>query len=273
MSVDRILAVVSIIIGVLVSYFFYRRGLQSKEPCWDVSDHNLIYNHKSLISDVKILYRDEQVDSLSVAKIVFWNRGRETIERRHIVPADRLRIVPGGDARLLEVAIVATSRPGNEVTVSPSEDGREATIDFSYLDQGDGVVIQVVHSGSWMERPALQGTIMGVKALRGRASRRWPFRYLFWMLFLMVFIMAPLWALLFITTSWDSLNMSRWIYVIVLGMAILSSVLGTSFHRQIVHLGGPAGRAERTARLRKVCIRSALARSWWPERRGESARH
>ena len=80
------------IIGIVLAYVFYRKGLRSKEPCWSVRNNVLVEGYSSKIGKLDIRFKDEQVENLSIARIAFWNQGAETLDRHDIETVNPLRI-------------------------------------------------------------------------------------------------------------------------------------------------------------------------------------
>src|SRR5207249_4793358 len=137
-----------------------------KEPCWSIRSTNLIRGYGSKLTDLNVLYKGQQVENLSIARIIFWNKGAETVQRQDLVDADPLRLVGAGQLTFLDVKLLATNNEPSLFSVSLTEDGGSVLIGFDYLDQGHGAVFQIVHTGTSPKDIKLRGSIKGAKTLR-----------------------------------------------------------------------------------------------------------
>ena len=69
-----IIGTVGTILGI-VGLVLTRRGVRKKEPVFSIKSNNLISSSISLLENLNITYKDYKVESLTVAKILFYNRG------------------------------------------------------------------------------------------------------------------------------------------------------------------------------------------------------
>lgn len=100
------------------------------------------------IGKLKLLFDEKEIDSLSISKFTIWNSGNEVIQKTDLVPERPLCIVsrkPENSA-ILDASVVLQNEPTNhfEATV----DSQKVEVSFDYADKKQGVVVQVVHSGS-----------------------------------------------------------------------------------------------------------------------------
>lgn len=147
--------------AIVVAYVLYRKGRRVKDPSWAIRSDNLIKEYTARLSDLSVLYKGDSVENLSISKVLFWNRGGDTINRGDIAPADLLRITGVGDVRLLDVRVAQVNSEAAHFSITLSEDQKSAYLGFDYLDKGKGAVIQVVHSGTSSEDVQVLGSIKG----------------------------------------------------------------------------------------------------------------
>jgi hypothetical protein len=119
--------VVTLVLGILASgvvgYFFYRRGLRLKEPCWAIRSNNLVAGFTATYPLLEIRYKDAKVENLTVSKVLFWNHGADTIHVKDIAEADPLRLVGVAGTKILDVNLLATnSEPSRFLRPAPSAD-------------------------------------------------------------------------------------------------------------------------------------------------------
>lgn len=171
MNIDRIIAIVSILIGCAVSYWFYRKGTKEKIPTWYMNAYNLIQDNASNLRDLKIIFRGKEVKNISVSKIMFWNAGKETIDASDVSATNPLTIVCSKNDYILDVSILRD----NSKSINPSikflnESNNEykntANLYFDYLDYKKGFIIQVIHTNINKKDITIEGEIKGVDSIK-----------------------------------------------------------------------------------------------------------
>jgi hypothetical protein len=173
MQIDP-MAVALTIASLLATYYFYRKSVRIKEPYWAIHSNNLIQGYSSKLSDLRVLYKREKVENLTISKVLFWNNGADTIDRLDIMTANQLRITGVDKTKLLDVKLLAVNNPSSQFSLEFADDKSCAYLSFDYLDNKQGAVIQVVHSGISSDDIIVTGDVKGVKALKRRLSvPRW----------------------------------------------------------------------------------------------------
>lgn len=153
---------IALAIGALfVAYIFYRKARRVKEPAWAIRTTNLMRGYIAKLPDLDVLYDGQIVERLSISRILFWNRGADTIRRADIAAADPLRIQAVEDATILDVEVLQTNSIASQLSATLATDKKSAPVDFEFLDQGQGAVFQVVHSGLTSEDIQVVGTVVG----------------------------------------------------------------------------------------------------------------
>lgn len=147
-----------VVIAVAVGYFFYRKSIKEKDPVWVWERHKLLHRG----SFGKFAYDGEPVDEVWVTEVTFWNAGRETIQRSHVV--DPIRLGFPGSVGILDVAITKYSRPIINFRANRQND--DIVFDFDFLDQEDGGMVAVAHMADTGTEPSLTGTIIGLPPKR-----------------------------------------------------------------------------------------------------------
>jgi hypothetical protein len=148
-------------LSLAITFFLLGRRARLKGPTWAVRSNNLVRGFASSLPDLEILFRNEKVETLTVTRIAFWNRGRATIDANDIAPADPLRIATLGNSRLLDVKVVQINSGPSKFEALPSADGREALLRFDFLDHDHGAVLQIIHTGPSHTDLTVVGTIKG----------------------------------------------------------------------------------------------------------------
>jgi hypothetical protein len=164
------------IVGIVLAYIFYRRSQRTKEPCWVIRNTTLVQGYSAHLTNLNVLYNDKSVENLSVSRLCIWNNGNDTIDHADISNVNPLKITPKDGVKILDTKLLCANHPSSELAVNLSQDGLSALITFEYLDQGQGGVIQIVHTGITSDDVSVFGDIKGAKPLKRKRIR--VFRYL-----------------------------------------------------------------------------------------------
>jgi len=117
--------------------------------------------------DITLLYKGHEITNLHRCRLVLWNNGSRTLRRSAVVDSDPIKIVLPDGAKALDVGLVKISRPAIGLNASIDESEHAIQIDFDFLDQGDGGMIEILYQGNGTPPPSVTGSIMGApKGLR-----------------------------------------------------------------------------------------------------------
>lgn len=158
-----LLLIVLAVAGLILAYVSYRTR-RVKQACWAIRSNNIVAGYTAKLGALQILYGGEGVKNVTISRLLFWNRGRETIDRGDIAPADPLRIIAAGEVKLLDVAILHANNEPSQFSATVASDRKSAVLCFEYLDPGQGAVLQVVHSGTSSKDVEVLGSIKGAGA-------------------------------------------------------------------------------------------------------------
>jgi hypothetical protein len=149
-SFDRFLAVAGLVLAIVslvAAFIFYKKSLKTKEPIYIVSKISLIQNNISQMNGLEISYKDRKIENLSASKIVFWNKGTETIDNQDIIKQDPLRIECSENNHILEATVIGSNKLANQLSLEVRDSGKAAYLTFEYLDKNNGGIFQIIHTG------------------------------------------------------------------------------------------------------------------------------
>lgn len=111
---------------------------------------------------MKIFYNEKEIDSLSITKISFCNKGLETIQKNDTIESDKITVeLVGKDIKILDSDLIYESRAVNKFSFSIVKDENELNVSFDFLDKNDGAIIQILHTSTGEIK--VRGTIKGNK--------------------------------------------------------------------------------------------------------------
>lgn len=152
--------------GVLASVYLYVRGKRTKEPFWAIRSHLLVEGYSTRFGGLDVTFGGKSIENLSVARVLIWNNGNQTIDRTDLQTADRIHIALASPAKLLDVRVLATNSPSEFSCIASSD--TTATIDFEYLDRGQGAVVQLIHTGLSSKDVTVRGSAKGSRPPKQR---------------------------------------------------------------------------------------------------------
>jgi hypothetical protein len=153
------------LVGLIATYYFYRRSIEKPNPRYGVARVPLIGGISPLLpSEVRVSYGNEPVKSLVKTFVLLWNDGTKTLDASDIAESDPIRLVlDNPESKILRTRVITASRAVNCASVEQDqgESKTEARITFSFLDPGDGFAVEVLHTGDDTEI-TVKGTIKGL---------------------------------------------------------------------------------------------------------------
>lgn len=144
---DNWLTLIVAVLGLLATYFFYRRSITKHQIAFQRESTTIIGIDSDVPSDIEIVFRGTRVPLVQKSEVAIWNRGNATISGNQIVEKDALRIELTSKALLLDFSITLCTRKVNAFTVTANKNRDLISCNFDFLDPGDGVLITVLHTG------------------------------------------------------------------------------------------------------------------------------
>jgi len=168
--------------GVALSIVFYTRTLADREPAFFVDPNRteIIRGDRIATAPLRVTKSDgtEVKGDITSARIYLWNRGKLPIKPNHILSPITLELADD-EAEILDYQVVGCSRDvvGPNIQRAGTDPNRQLQVDFTILEQNDGICIQVIYSGNPTASFLLDGKIEGVHepigSQRVEESRFW----------------------------------------------------------------------------------------------------
>jgi hypothetical protein len=162
------------LIGLLFGYIFYRLGRRAKLLCWAIRSNTLIRHNQAQFPGLAVTYNGHAVETLVVTKVMIWNAGTDTVDRNDIATADPLRILASPGVEVLHATVLATNSPAGQAALAGPLTTRpmsEVQVTFDFLDRGQGMTVQAIHTGSEDAGVTVTGTVKGAGQPRRRDLR------------------------------------------------------------------------------------------------------
>lgn len=148
MTFTVILSVCTILSFVFGIYTWFA-GKRKKEFSYVSNSHKIIEKGKSRIPKLELKYEGRDIDNLTITNYVIWNSGNEVINFSDIVTEKELKIYSCNTANtiILDARIIEETEETNKFAIMQHK-GEFIKIGFDYADPQDGMVVQVIHTGS-----------------------------------------------------------------------------------------------------------------------------
>lgn len=147
-------------IGLPLSIYMHYRSIK-KTINAVLSSNELIVNKQPNYSNIKILYNNENVEKLTVTKLIFWNKTALPIRKSDIIDAAPLSIFTK-DGKILDVSVLDGENTPNKIGASLNSDNT-VHVTFEHLNKKEGGIIQIIHTGNHnstdITRQIIGGTI------------------------------------------------------------------------------------------------------------------
>lgn len=160
------------VFSALFAVYTWIAGKKKKQFSLVCKTNEVIASGKSKIEKLFIQYDGEKIENLSVTKFYIWNSGNEVINKSDIVGSRPLSIICSEPASILDAQIIKANEETNAFSIDETNNQR-VIFDFDYVDQGDGFVVQILHTGQAIDLD-LDCKIKGGKEIRDISSIKRP---------------------------------------------------------------------------------------------------
>ena len=135
------------VIGIVLAVVFYLKGKEKKEFSYCLRSRTLIRKKKAKFEKLSIDYGGKKIDDLCVSNLTIWNSGNKTLNASDMVTSKELTITALEDGKILDVEILKCSEETNKFSLQLFDE-HTVKILFDYVDKMEGVVIQIIHTGT-----------------------------------------------------------------------------------------------------------------------------
>lgn len=152
-----IITVISIVVSVSTSYYFYQRGQRAGLISTSVEQIQIFDRQRIGTLPLKLIGADSSpiTNNVFVANVTIWNAGNAEIRREDVRKPLRLLIASG----IKPLDMVATFPDDNLGKISINQEG---IIDWEHFDPGSGLKVRALYESAEMLPIELAGTIAGI---------------------------------------------------------------------------------------------------------------
>lgn len=164
------------IVGIFLAIFFYLRSKPIKLLAFASRTFRVITDtdRSKKIKGLEVRVFGRLAPVVTVTRLALWNAGNRTIQFEDIAEKDPLRLLPTGVVEVFSIELLEQTKEANQVSFLEVQDNQDNPnaykISFDYLDPGDGILINLVHSGMGLEEFKIVGSIKGGNVRRASSS-------------------------------------------------------------------------------------------------------
>lgn len=145
------------------------KGKKTKEISIDNYTNEIVKMGKSPINKLEMKFDGKAIQELSSTIYFLWNSGSDVINASDMVGKKPIKIICE-DEQFLDVKILKQSDESNSFQITDFN-AANIEISFDYMDSGEGVKIQILHTGN-VEKIQVEYKIKGGKPKRNCAELR-----------------------------------------------------------------------------------------------------
>ncbi len=149
-----------------------RKNKECKEFSYTRKSNSLIHKKKSKFEKLLITYDSQEIENLCVSKFTLWNSGNKTINNLDMVNTKEVSIHLSNNAKILDTEIIGVSDETNDFKIETIDD-TSAKILFDYVDKKEGIVFQIIHTGT-EEDISIDCKIKGGKPIKNTINDSFP---------------------------------------------------------------------------------------------------
>lgn len=145
------------VVSTVISIWFALRPTHRRRLAWTMTTTTLVRGEGHVGDGLMVHYRGTPVATLSVSKIAIWNDGKAAIRREDLSRTDPPRFEVRGN--LMEARIVQDNHTASAFELKDLSHNAVG-IEFAYLRPNDGVVLELVHTGTSSSDVDLVGEVI-----------------------------------------------------------------------------------------------------------------
>lgn len=142
-AVLSVLTIGSVIYAIYCQY----TNKERREISYTKKTNVLIRRRKSLFEKLLITYDTREIENLCISTFTLWNSGNRTISSQDMVKTKEISVCLANNAKILDVEIIKVVETTNQFRIEKIDDSMVKII-FDYIDKKEGLVFQIMHTGS-----------------------------------------------------------------------------------------------------------------------------
>jgi len=158
-GIGNIIQAIITIISLWFGYDGYRKSRKASAPRYSTISSNII-NKSTLLTTrtISVTSKDERIDTLTITKLAFWNKGKATLNKESIAEKDPIHINISNGFKFLDYELQYSDKINN-ITLDLSPNRDIINITFDYFAYNQGFVLKLYHTGLSSSNIILNGSL------------------------------------------------------------------------------------------------------------------
>lgn len=152
------------IIGLAIGIFSYLKSKKVKRLSYEKHSFNLVNDSISKFPKLELKYDNNKISNLSITKLILWNSGNETIDKKDIISSEQIHITKSNDTIIYNIEIKEIVEKSNNFLIL--EENNSWNIIFDYIDPQQGISIEIFHSKISSKDIKIKGKIKGLGQIK-----------------------------------------------------------------------------------------------------------
>lgn len=157
--------------GIVLAFVFYKRSKPTRQIAYASRTFRIISDKCRKVAGLDVIFEGEFVPSLSITRMAIWNAGSEPLRTADIARSDPLSISPRKAAIILKLHLLEVTRQASRVALEGGKVVEEPhRLSFDFLNPGDGLMVEITHTGTGVDELELQGSVVGGRVRKAAAD-------------------------------------------------------------------------------------------------------
>ena len=143
----QFIAIVFTFVGLPLAIYSMVKGPSKRRFSCYIESINLIRQNQTKFEKIKVMFKDKEVENLSITNFTLWNSGKLEIRKDDLAKGNEIKITAQEGISILDARIVHVSEISNLFSIT-NISANAIQIDFDYVNENDGAVIEIVHTGT-----------------------------------------------------------------------------------------------------------------------------
>jgi hypothetical protein len=152
------------IIGIMIGFLSFLKSRRQRKLAYLVKTTRITEKQEK-IPKFKIMYENKNIEAFSLSRVALFNDGNEVIDSSIMSKKDPLRIIISESFQILDMNLFYIKNEANDFSLIRNEKGNVAEIDFDYMNEGDGCIVEVFHDGAASDDISVAGSFKGIKGI------------------------------------------------------------------------------------------------------------
>lgn len=148
------------VISLITAYIFYKKSKIERCLSYKITTIDLIKSGISKLSSLKIIFKEKEINSLSLAQIKIINTGNVALRDEDIAPSKKITIHLLNKAEILDISCPLQKNKTTTINITKVDDNT-VNIIFDFMNPSDYIYLKIIHTGVSKSDISITASIIG----------------------------------------------------------------------------------------------------------------